>query len=66
MAHVESAVRRSRRSKMVISEIWSLYREEWNAAREQWYLKKIEFVFEDPEFPVPSDTPPKQSQNRQI
>ena len=56
---------------MVISEIWSLYRDEddlfrtvlkriyedWDAEREQWCLKKIEFVYEDPEFPVPSDNP---------
>lgn len=56
---------------MVVSEIRSLYRdendlfrevlkriyEEWNAELEQWHLKKIEFVFEDPELPVPSDDP---------
>ena len=56
---------------MVISEIRSLYRDEndlfrtilkriyevWDADQEQWHLKKIEFVFEDPELPVPSDTP---------
>ena len=55
----------------VVSEIQSLYRdendlfrtitkriyEEWDAEREQWNLKRIEFVFEDPEFPVPSDNP---------
>ena len=54
---------------MVVSEIHSLYRdeddllrtvikriyEEWDA--EQWHLKKIEFIYEDPEFPVPSDNP---------
>ena len=53
----------------VVSEIRSLYRdendlfrtvvkriwEEWDAEREQWNLKRIEFIFEDPEFPVPSD-----------
>ena len=58
-------------SKMVISEIRSLYRdendlfrtvikriyEEWDAEQEQWHLKKIEFVYEDPEFPVPSENP---------
>ena len=56
---------------MVISKIRSLYRdendlfrtvikriyEEWDADREQWHLKKIEFIYEDPELPVPSDTP---------
>ena len=56
---------------MVISEIRSLYRdendlfrevlkriyEEWDADREQWHLKKIEFVFEDPDLPVCSDDP---------
>ena len=56
---------------MVMSEIQSLYRdendlfqtiikriyEEWDAEREQWNLKKIEFIFEDPEFPVRSDNP---------
>ena len=56
---------------MVVSEIRSLYRdendlfrtvlkriyEEWDTDWEQWDLKKIEFVFEDPEFPVRSDTP---------
>ena len=47
-------------SKMVVSEIRSLYRdeddllrtvtkriyEEWDADQEQWHLKKIEFVYE--------------------
>ena len=56
---------------MVISEIRSLYRDEndlfrtilkriyedWDAEREQWDLKKIEFVYEDPELPVPSENP---------
>ena len=56
---------------MVVSEIRSLYRddndllrtvtkriyEEWDAEQEQWHLKKIEFIYEDPEFPVPSDNP---------
>ena len=55
----------------VVSEIRSLYRdendlfrtvikriwEEWDAGHEQWHLKRIEFIFEDPEFPVPSDNP---------
>ena len=58
-------------SKMVISEIRSLYRdendlfrtvikriyEEWDAEQEQWHLKRIEFIYEDPEFPVLSDNP---------
>ena len=34
--------------RTVVKRIW----EEWDADREQWTLKKIEFVFEDPEFPV--------------
>ena len=58
-------------SNSVVSEIRSLYRdandllrtvlkriyEEWDADREEWCLNKIEFVYADPEFPVPSDTP---------
>ena len=61
----------NQKRQMVISEIRSLYRdendlfrtvtkriyEEWDAEREQWDLKKIEFIYEDPELPVPSDTP---------
>lgn len=53
----------------VISEIRSLYRDEndllrtvtkriyekWDAELEQWHLKKVEYIFADPEFPVPSD-----------
>ena len=56
---------------MVVSEIRSLYRdendlfrtvlkriwEEWDAEREQWHLKRIEFIYEDPELPLPSDNP---------
>ena len=56
---------------MVVSEIRSLYRdendlfrtvlkriyEEWNAELEQWHLRRIEFIYEDPEFPVSSDNP---------
>ena len=56
---------------MVVSEIRSLYRDEndlfrtvtkriyeqWNAQLQQWDLKRIEFVFEDPELPVRSDNP---------
>lgn len=56
---------------MVVSEIQSLYRdendlfrtvikrlyEEWDADQEQWHLKRIEFIYEDPEYPVPSDNP---------
>ena len=55
--------------QMFVSEIRSLYRDEndlyrtvlkriWeqkDAAREQWHLKKIEFIFCEPEYPVPSD-----------
>ena len=54
-----------------MSEIRSLYRdendlfrtvikriyEEFDAEREQWNLKRIEFIFEDPELLVPSDNP---------
>ena len=56
---------------MVISEIKSLYTdaddlfrtvvkriyEVYDPERKQWTLKKVEYLFEDPEFPVPSDTP---------
>ena len=56
---------------MVVSEIRSLYRdendlfrtvikriyEEEDVEREQWNLKRIEFIFEDPELPLPSDNP---------
>ena len=56
---------------MVVSEIQSLYRDEndlfrtvtkriwedWDAEQEQWHLKRIEFIFEDPELPVPSENP---------
>ena len=56
---------------MVISEIRSLYRDEndlfrtvlkriyeqWNERLQQWDLKRIEFIYEDPEFPVRSDNP---------
>ena len=56
---------------MVISQIRSLYRDEddlfrtvtkriyeqWNAQLQQWDLRRIEFIFEDPELPVPSDNP---------
>ena len=55
---------------MVISEIQSLYRdnddllhtvikriyEEWHPRREQWDLKKIEYIFDNSELPVSSDT----------
>ena len=55
----------------VISEIRSLYRDEndlfrtitkriweqWNAQLQQWDLRRIEFIFEDPELPLPSDNP---------
>ena len=51
---------------MVISEIQSLYRDEddlfrtvikriyeqWNVQLQQWNLRRIEFIFEDPELPV--------------
>ena len=54
---------------MVVSEIRSLYRDEndlyrtvlkriyeaWDADRGHWNLKKIEFIFCEPEYPVPSD-----------
>ena len=56
---------------MVVSEIRSLYQDEndllrtvtkriyeqWDAQLEQWHLKKVKYLFADPEFPVPSDTP---------
>ena len=56
---------------MIISEIRSLYRdendlfrtvikriwEEWDVERNQWNLRRIEFIFEDPELPLPSENP---------
>ena len=56
---------------MVISQIRSLYRdendlfgtiikqiyEESDEQFQQWDLKKIEFIYEDPELPVPSENP---------
>ena len=56
---------------MVISPVQSLYRdendlfrtvtkriwEEWDAERKQWNLRRIEFIFEDPELSVRSDNP---------
>ena len=56
---------------MVISQIRSLYRdendlfrtvtkriwEEWDERLQQWNLKRIEFIFEDPELPVRSENP---------
>ena len=56
-------------TEMVVSEIRSLYRdenylfrtvlkriyEEQGATREQWHLKKVEYIFCEPEYPVPSD-----------
>ena len=55
----------------VISQVQSLYRDEndlfrtvikriyeqWNAQLQQWDLRRIEFIFEDPELPVRSDNP---------
>ena len=55
---------------MVVSEIRSQYVDEndlfrtvlkriyeaYDAPQNQWTLKKIEYIFEDPEYPVPSDT----------
>ena len=57
------------RHQMVVSEIQALYRdendlfrtvrkriyEEWDAAREQWNLKKVEYIFCEPELPIGSD-----------
>ena len=56
---------------MVISEIQSLYRddndllrtvikriyEQWDPQLKQWDLKKIEFLFQDPDLPLRSDNP---------
>ena len=61
----------NQKRQMVVSEIRSLYRDEndlfrtvikriyeqWNAQLQQWDLRRIEFIFEDPELPLPSDTP---------
>ena len=68
-----------RMNKRVISEIRSLYRDEndlfrtvtkriyedWDAEQAQGWLRKIEFVYEDPEVPVPSDTPAVAVEQRQ-
>lgn len=54
---------------MVISEIQAQYvdendlfrtvrkriYEEWDAPQHRWILKKIEYIFENPAYPVPSD-----------
>ena len=32
--------------------------EDWNAEQQRWQLKKIEFVFCEPEYPVPSENAP--------
>ena len=29
--------------------------EEWDAAQNRWHLKKVAFIFCEPEYPVPSD-----------
>ena len=56
---------------MVVSQIRSLYRDEndlfrtlikriyelWNENLKQWDLLKIEFIYEDPEYPLRSDNP---------
>lgn len=31
--------------------------EEWDVTQNQWYLKKVEYIFCEPEYPVPSDDP---------
>ena len=31
--------------------------EAWDATENRWHLKKVEFIFEDPEYPVSSDSP---------
>ena len=61
----------NQKRQMVVSEIRSLYRDEndlfrtvtkriyeqWNAQLQQWDLRRIEFIFEDPELPCASDNP---------
>ena len=56
-------------NQMVVSEIRGQYVDEndlfrtvlkriyeaWDATQNRWTLKKIEYIFEDPEYPVPSD-----------
>lgn len=37
--------------RTVIKRIYEAY----DADREQWHLKRIEYIFADPEYPVPSD-----------
>ena len=37
--------------RTVVKRIYEAY----DAAENQWTLKKVEYIFEDPEYPVPSD-----------
>ena len=39
--------------RTVIKRIW----EEWDDERKQWHLKKVEFLFQDPDLPLSSDNP---------
>ena len=39
--------------------------EEWDAEQQRWQLQKIEFVFCEPAYPVPSDTLPLAVETRQ-
>ena len=64
----------------VISEIRGLYRDEndlfrtvikriyedWDAEQGQWHLKRIEFVYEAPEFLGPSETPAVAVEQRKL
>ena len=57
------------KTQMFVSEIRAQYVDEndlfrtvlkriyegWDADREQWHLKRIEYIFENPEYPVPSE-----------
>ena len=37
--------------RVVIKRIW----EEYDAELRQWHLKRVEYIFEDPDYPVPSE-----------
>lgn len=65
-------------NRRVVSQIRSLYRDEddlfrtvlkriyesWNEDLQQWDLLKIEFIYEDPDYPVRSDSAPATVEER--
>ena len=42
-------------NNIINSKYFVKKKEEWNAPQERWCLKKIEYIFEDPAYPVPSN-----------